>query len=335
MFKENFFPEIPAQSEERNESESEDGRFAFYTDKKKTQHNVLSSEKETADYKKELFDYKEMLTKDELKECGIEDDPNFVEKAERIKEEITDFAKQLGFDVANYLPKNENIYELDTELFELITTNSNYWGEHTANEVFVKKNLNEIDKLSTLRHEMIHSISKMKFILRKCDSDNHKIKNISTGYGISSSKENNYDNEFLLNFSEGLTELTNLQIAIQYEGECSVEVAYIYNVILISELVKDIANHERITSKDILSSFQTGMLDGDSRYLKVISDLYDNESGNFNALRTLSRMGTKKEEVLAVAQAFGLTEAIEKINNYSDKERIEIDIANFSIPLND
>lgn len=330
-----------------------DGRFIFYTDRKDTSHNVLPSEKDISDYKQKVFDYKNMLTKDELEEDNIHENPEFIKEAEKIKNEVTEFAKERGIDVAGYLPRNENIYDLDDELFEVIAgPDKRQRGKSLANEVFVRKSLNEIDKPSVLRHELIHSISKVRILLRKTNMDKFEHIGISSGYDINNQKpEPENDGSYLENFNEGLTELTNLQIALEYEGECTDAILYIADVIFVSELTKDIAvriNHnpekvkntelhpnldKQLTPKDILTHLQIGMFESDPRYLRIISDLYDDESNNFNALKTLSKMGNKKD-VLETAKAFGLTEAMAKLNDYIDKKAVELDVADFNLPLN-
>ncbi len=330
-----------------------DGRFIFSTDKKETSHNMLPSEKDISDCKQKVFDYKNMLSKDELEENGIQENPEFIKEVKKIKNEVTEFAKGRGIDVTEYLPKNENIYDLDDELFEVIAgPDKRTRGKCLANEVFVRKSLNEVDKPSTLRHELIHSVSKVRILLRKTNTNKLNHVGISCGYNINNQKpEFENDGNYLENFNEGLTELTNLQIALEYEGECTDAILYIANVIFISELVKDLTtrinlNPEKVKDaklhpslnkelmpKDVLTHLQIGMFENDPRYLEIISNFYNDESNNFNALKTLSKMGNTKD-VLETAKAFGLTEAITKLNKYIDKKPIELDIADFTIPLN-
>jgi hypothetical protein len=339
-------PEKDTDNDNQSEEQKRESRYVCYVDERKTSRvTELPTEGMIANSMREIMRDKIIPPKEELEKAGYKENPEFIKNVELLKKEIADFAKELGVDVANLFPPDENIYELDEELvkkiFPHIPNIEKLGGYSTKNDIFSKKGSAEAS--DTLRHELIHSVTRAKYLLRATSETSFEEKELAFGFAIG---------EYLANFNEGLTELTNLQISLKHEGSCSSLIGYINNVIFISELAEDMANkinsnpdmikdftalhsglQTPLTQKDLLAHLQIGMLNGDPRYLKIISDIYDDESKKFNALKTLAGMGKYKDEVLETAKAFGLEEVMAKINDYSDKKEIDINIGGFHINL--
>jgi len=155
---------------------------------------------------------------------------------------------------------------------------------------------------------------------------NEEITGISAGYAKDQEigKEENDDPNSLFNcFNEGLTELTNKQLFLN-DGCDFRKIGYGKEVILITELIKDISQRTGATSEEILSHFQIGMFEGKRGYLKIINDIYGKE-----ALSALGKMKNNKEDIINTARLFKLDEdSIKKIEDFQNNKAVEIDIGN-------
>lgn len=206
-------------------------------------------------------------------------------------------------------------------------TNNNHEGGTTRlNEVFIKKDFANKDRnndqlIAVIQHELVHLVSK-----RGLYAEDENITGISAGYSKDQEigKEEKDDSNSLFNhFNEGLTELTNKQLLLN-DGYDFRKIGYGKEVILITELIKDISEKTGANNEKILSHFQIGMFEGKRGYLKIINDTYGKE-----ALSALGKMKGDKEDIINVARLFKLGEdSIKKIEDYQNYKAVEIDIGN-------
>lgn len=337
----------------------QEGRYRFYIDKKTTEKHPILIDKEGAGM---LFCKYRVLTAettDVTSEQRKEDlkDEKFIKEIEKRKEWISNFGNKIGSsNLKKRFPDNDKIYLLPEKTFEEITREGGWGGFSCLSEIFIKNDKNKQVTHFAVQHEILHHSCISKIYLQDT-GENYNISPVSEGYSGEKHNKFNY-------FSEGLRETTNQQICLENNSNIP-RVAYFELVIFITELVKDITkkikekvkeiekenseekmiefiesipqklngqkretNKEKLkiiakelTEEEVLAHFQRGMFEGDRRYLKIIKDYYG--AGTINALATIEN---DTEDILRIAEIFGLQTAIDKINEFNENFSAEIDI---------
>jgi hypothetical protein len=269
-------------------------------------------------------------TKEEL---GLGDDPRLFNLIDSLKAQIISFVLKLGLDVTPWLTHNESIYILPQDIYSQYCDDKNSFGFQHHNELAVKEFApgfpDETIGLFDIRHELIHSVTCCKILFYEIKEN--AVRFIQISHGFLTGRNNN--TRYMSYFFEALTELLNIDISLTFEDQYLFRIDYPQHVAFVNALAKDIAKRMRkdpnlgkklqikidpnpkITTNDVLAQFYIGMLKGDRRYLKIISDLYDRrEEGKktFNALRALAFMGENIEDVSELARAFGLEKETEE-----------------------
>ena len=313
-----------------NES-NDNTKYKIYHPKKKTDQcsdSTSLSEKELAKAKKDIKKYKEKKDYIEIKKNS-----EMKENISECKEKISMLGKKLGVDLKKRLINDKDIHLLSekeyTKKFNDGNT-TNQRGIASMNDIFLKKDFHgkhrsQEELKHTTMHELIHTCTARNIFIKKNEAI--EITSVSVGYGrdrhLKERQFNDY-NSLFRNFNEGLTELTAIQL-LSNDDFNNIEISYEYEVILISEIVKDLSkNTKRTNEEEVLSQFQTGMFKSKRGFLKIISDCYGND-----ALIKLGKMTIDDKSAIEVAKSFGLEDIVkEKIEKYSNGEIIEINIGN-------
>lgn len=288
--------------------EVDDNRFDFCFHEKSTKNNPDILSKEDREMRKKFVIEHRMDIEEELLKY-----PETEREIEKIKERIIQLGKNLGLDLEDRFIGNKDIHILSDEIYEKEFEGCGGHGNSSANEIFLRKDENFEKRIfHCIQHELIHIVSKQKVITLR------DVAHINT-IGYANTKNKNF--EF---FNEGLTELTNQQLNLE-NGSCASYTAYIEEVIFITELIKDISHRTDKPYKDILAQFQIGMFEGKRGHLKIISDNYGGE-----AIKALSKMKDNRDDIVDIAEIFGLKEAIRRINDYENMIKTNIDIGDKS-----
>lgn len=311
----------------QQEKQKSNNRFNLYYPKKKTEKDPnikLFSEQEITETEAEIKDFREKVDYEEIIKS-----PEIEEGIKKCNERITQLGKKLGVDLKSCLLEDKDIHLLSEKDYNQKfnkTSNNHEGGTTRLNEVFIKKELAQKDRsndqlIPVIQHELVHSVSKRGLYV-----EDEEITGISAGYSKDQEigKEENDDQNSLFNrFNEGLTELTNKQLLLDDEYDFK-KIGYGKEVILITELIKDISQKTGATNEEILSHFQIGMFEGKRGQLKILNDIYGKE-----ALSALGKMKSDKESIINIARLLGLSDdCIEKIENYQNDKTVEIDIGN-------
>lgn len=316
-----------AELNQQEKQKATDNKFNLYYPKKKNEKDPnikLISEQEITEMEEELKDFREKVDYEEIAKS-----PELDEGIRKCNERITQLGEKLGIDLKNRLLDDKDIHLLSEKDYNQKfnkTSNNHEGGTTRLNEVFVKKDFARKDRsndqlIHVIQHELVHSVSKRGLYV-----GDEEITGISAGYSKDQEigKEENDDQNSLFNrFNEGLTELTNEQLLLE-NGYDFKKIGYGKEVILITELIKDISQKTGATNEEILSHFQIGMFEGKRGQLKILNDIYGKE-----ALSALGKMKSDKESIINVARLFGLIDdCIKKIEDYQNNKAVEIDIGN-------
>lgn len=308
----NFFPE---QTEEEKENIEKNRRF--YVAKRATHKFPDLPSEDGIDEQKKVYSISREMP-DRYKDKDLKT-PEFERDINEAKEWIIKFCEQIGFseeEIKNRLTENDDIYILSKKIFNKMIEDKHLDGLNSLNEVFVNNSTtsgtsNENCSHLIVLHELIHSICINKIFLTKY-FNNSKV--ISSGYKINKDKK-------LKAFNEGLTETTTQQILLE-NNISSPGIAYIDEVIFITELAKDIAKKTETSSREVLAHFQKGMIKGENKYLKIIIDIYGQEAFN-----NLINMKCGTEDVIKVSKSFNLQVVEEKIDDFrNNQNKITINI---------
>lgn len=312
--------------EKLNQQEKQN-RFNLYYSKKKTEKDPnikLISEQEITETEEELKDFREKVDYEEIVKS-----PEIEEGIKKSNKRITQLGGKLGIDLKNRLLDDKDIHLLSEKDYNQKfnkTSNNHEGGTTRLNEVFVKKDFARKDRsndqlMPVIQHELVHLVSKRGLYV-----GDEEITGISAGYSKDQEigKEENDDQNSLFNrFNEGLTELTNEQLLLE-DGYDFKKIGYGKEVILITELIKNISQKTGATNEEILSHFQVGMFEGKRGQLKILNDIYGKE-----ALSALGKLKSDKESIINAARLFGLSDGcIKKIEDYQNNKTVEIDIGN-------
>lgn len=306
--------EIKSKEDNLNKDQKDrSGRFRFYYDKILTEKSPhILSEEEKKEMEMALKKYREIK---ESYHNAFSKNPELSKETDKIRGRIIRLGKNLGLTLENRLIDNDEIHLISEDDFmEFSEGNKFRQGALFVNEIGIKKdaegkNFEQSYLAQNIQHELIHSVTTRKVYLKE-----NNVKIFAVGYC-------NYStNDDYRRFQEGLTELTNQQLYLE-ENDVAPTTHYNKEVILVTELVKDMAKKTGRRADDILAELQVGMFEGDAKYLKIILDVYGQEG--LNKIKTLH----DGNGVLKIVQDLGMREAERKINNLDSGVIIEIDIS--------
>ena len=314
------------ETDQENRSEetdySDDG-YKFYYNKKSTEHQKVLAPVEIGILKKDVLSSKDNRYNIELTEAERDEI-----EVDKIKKRVTEFGKKLGLNLEKRFVVDNNIYLLPSKIFEEFRKEFDLpqgsCGCHQHNQVWI----DDMDGVSQenkekivsccLQHEIIHSVCKERFFLRKEVNEEgvfeYGAKSLNLGYAG--------DNNFR-HFNEGLTEITNLQVYLEND-DLIPAASYVEESIFITELIKDISKKTEKSPEEILSNFQKGMFEGERKYLKIIKDVYGKKA--IVKIKNLENA----DDIIDTAKFLKLSEAVKKIKAFNNGKQIEVKIADYS-----
>lgn len=303
--------EYKENKESMNDTE-QIGRYKLFYDKKLSKHEREQLKDKTLNF----YEATDAERESDLKT------PEFSGELDKTNERIINFGKKCGLDLRNRLIPNDNIYLLPEDVYE-VPDKESFTTEPWAyfnfyNEIVVKDSGNlELNKHRS-QHELLHSAC-LQHIQYKKEGRLCTTESVRGGY------QNDTDSSFT-SLNEGLTEITNQQIYFE-NNDFAPTTGNIYEVVFVTELIKDISGKTKIPAEKILTHLQTGMFESELGYLKVIEDKYGKE-----AMDKLAKMSGElggKDGLLETARIFKLNSATEKLKNLDKGERIEVNIGKY------
>lgn len=296
----------------KNEQKDREGRFKYYYDKSPTEKApYILFEVEKEGMKEAVKKYREIK---EDYHNALSKNPELAKEADKIKNRIVNLGKKIGLNLEDRLVENDDVHLISGEDFkEFVEGDKHRDGAMFVNEIGIKrdtdgKNFEKSYLTQNMQHELIHAVTTRKVFLKE-----NNVKLFAVGYCNYST-----NNDYRL-FQEGLTELTNQQLYLE-ENNIAPTINYNKEVILVTELIKDMSKKTGTRADDILAKLQTGMFEGEAKYLKIILDVYGQEG--LNKIKTVQ----SHDDVLKVVRNLGLFEAERKINDLDNGVVIRIDI---------
>ena len=258
----------------------------------------------------------------------------FLEGVSSAKDRIVNFGKKFGLDFKERFISDDKIYLLNKDDFKRFYGNQTIegcGGICKVNEIVMSK-IDDCDgnedvkrEIHNAQHELIHSVSKIKYYIEK-DNNLNKITvtNFRSGYYREAFNKKEAFN--LLN--EGITEIINQQIFFD-NGMRASETAYSRCVIFITEMIKDITRKTGESEQKILIDFQRGVFEGSNKYLKPIIETYGTEA--FCKLRDLK---DDDESFLKLARLFKLQSVSKNIKDLAKGEKsVKINILDYEYKI--
>ncbi len=312
-------PAEDIKSAHENEQNDDRGRFRFYHDQKKPAEDspvkilapeIMEGARDFMIKDRELRDYEELPKGPEIEED--------IAKSRKL---IMRLGEKLKLDFSDRLYGDADIHLLaDDEFNKKFKEESELQGRALLNEAFIRngnpesKNRRRILEYN-IRHELLHSAVKKKIFMSEKNGFDANMEYVGEGYG---SKKNN-DYKYL---HEGLIELTNQQLYFKDRKQAPT-VAYLEEVIFVTELIGDLCKKTGISYDDIMAELQVGLFEGKTGKLKIIIDTYGEK-----ATSALRKMRNDKDSIVEVAKAFGLENTANKIADYHNGKTISVDMGN-------
>jgi len=306
-----------AHEDKRNDDR---GRFRFYHDQKKPAEDspvkilapeIMEAARDFMIKDRESRDYEELPKGPEIEQDIAKSRELIMRLGEKLK---LDFSDRLYGDTDIHLLADDEFNKKFKEENEFVH------GRAFPNEAFIRngdperKNRRRILEYN-IRHELLHSAVKKKIFMSEKNGFDANMEYVGEGYG---SKKNN-DYKYL---NEGLIELTNQQLYLKDRKQAPT-IAYLEEVIFVTELIGDLCKKTGISYYDIMAELQVGLFEGKKGKLKIIIDTYGER-----AMSALRKMRNDKDNIAEVAKAFELENTANKIADYHNGKTISVDMGN-------
>ncbi len=272
------------------------GRYEYYFDKTASDINRFLIDGKINTVNESILEHKVVnsyLISENIKTADLEGE------AEEAKKRIITFTRKMGLDLEDRLVDTKDIHLLPVNIYKKFENKENSPGGYHFNEIILNKNFTKggLEKNYNnhiLQHELIESAVTQKILIR----DNNLI---NAGRGFCEGDKFKY-------FQESIIEMTNQQIYRENQKTEKV-LPYMNEFIFTGNLIKDIAKRTNESPAKILAEFQIGMFESKQECLDIIMDTYGKEAFN-----ELMNMKDDKNNIIKVAESFGLKDAINEIN---------------------
>lgn len=256
----------------------------------------------------------------------VEKTPTREQQIVGIKSALFKFAiEHLGIDISKKMPDSKKFHFIKDKDFQIVRDKYDLNPATLAvtfmnDETFLTEEQLLENTLGNLQHELMHLVSYRELNIRE---NNGIIKQEKSRSGYANEK-----NKVLMIIDEALSEITNIEVMELYWknepnlAETRIEnytkIGYIEQIIVVDELLKKVADESGREYTDVLASLQKGKFLGRMQDLRLLT-----ETVGVTRMKTLSAW-TLAMDNISIAQEFGLTDAVDKINKIRNGENVNI-----------